>query len=365
MSEKTVYFFTSVPFSEQHQIDLEVDYFSYIFRCVRVDLSKLYNRNYAVNSLAEIKINDFGEFLKFVSDMEDRPVILTNILNSDLPLIYGSLKKKKALICGFTKEVQSGYYAKRNYNEHSLTVKLKHTVKNILIRMNLYNRKYDVLFANYDYEKGKRKSFVRIHHIKYDLIRGLKPVRLVAEDYIVFCDVGLSNHPMFDNDSNRLPLDLYLAKMNALFDYLEQTLNKKVVISVHPKVHYDADAFKGRAIFSGVTPSLIYYSSFVVCHYTTSINEAVLLKKPILFAYSDSFFKYSSSATMHSGTEIAKDLNVRPYNIDKLNQNEDLNSFLSTEGYDRFIKKYLIAEEQKEKTNAEIIVNYLNDKGFI
>ena len=358
MQRRRAYFLTSVPFSKQHTIDLEINQFDKYYDCIRVDLSTLYNRNYQIQSVADRIIKDFDDFDKFLSEIEDSPLIITNILNSDLPLIYQQLKKKDSLICGFTKEVQSGYYAKRNIKDESLLTKIKHDIRDALIALNLYYRKYDILFANYDYDKGKRKRFVRVHHIKYDLVKHLQPKRLVEGDYIVFCDVGLSTHPMYDGINNRLPLNIYLKKMNDFFDFLERT-KKEVVVSVHPKAKYDLDDFKGRRVFCGETPSLIYYSSFVVCHYTTSINEAVLLEKPILIAYSDDFMKYASFETMHSGLEIAKDLKIRPCNIDKLSDTTIIEDYFSTNGYEKFSEKYLVVKNHENQTNIEIINNYL------
>lgn len=127
-----------------------------------------------------------------------------------------------------------------------------------------------------------------LHALDYDLYLDelAKPVEIDDEPG-VFLDSYLPFHPDFARSGSPSPAtpDEYYPLFRKLFDHIEDSLGVHMQIAAHPRSRYEdhPDYFGERPVIRGKTAELIRESKFVITHNSTSINLAVLFRKPIVF----------------------------------------------------------------------------------
>ena len=137
---------------------------------------------------------------------------------------------------------------------------------------------------------AKHRAVIRGHAMDYDIVLRLKCPPF-AGDKIVFIDQYLPHHPerYLERGAPQVDAERYYPVMRAFFDRLERVLGLPVIISAHPRAHYEPKdpRFGGREIAYGQTAELVSTSKLVISHGSTAINFAVLLKKPLLLVTTD------------------------------------------------------------------------------
>ena len=103
----------------------------------------------------------------------------------------------------------------------------------------------------------------------------------------VFLDDYLPFHPDFKIKKIEPPLspEEYYPKLCRFFSYLEKKYSANIIIAAHPtaKTEQLSALFEGRLVYQGMTAQLVKDSQFVMMHASTSINFAIIYRKPILF----------------------------------------------------------------------------------
>jgi len=138
----------------------------------------------------------------------------------------------------------------------------------------------------------KDPKVIWAHALDYDLFLKHKsgdhepPIK---GDYIVFLDEYFPLHPDFlikgaVPNPYKDPAE-YFSELNSMLSAVEQKLGMKAAIAAHPRSQYEkmSDPFLGREVVKGRTMDLVAFSKAVVAHGSTSINQAVLFKKPVIF----------------------------------------------------------------------------------
>lgn len=189
------------------------------------------------------------------------------------------------------------------------------------------------------------------HSLDYDIfLRNKTEKNDPSEKFGVFLDEYLPFHP----DYIHLGIDLsinsenYYSKICSFFERVESKLNTKIVIAAHPRSNYNSlpDFFNGRIVIRSKTAHLVRNSSFVIAHMSTSINFAVLYRRPILFIMTDELQKMISGKNL-IGLYInafSLELGKIPINIDQVseidwNKEMKINEALYLEYEWNYIKK--------------------------
>lgn len=143
---------------------------------------------------------------------------------------------------------------------------------------------------------GAGKKTVSITHFdfeRYQEALKAEPIAGIPEQYIVFLDDFLTNHPDIKRlQSSTLNEAVYYKKMSAFFDQVESYTGLSVIIAAHPKSNY-AKEFGDRLCIKGKTSQLVIGSHSVIGHHSTSINYAVLTRKRVTLVFTNEFLKAS------------------------------------------------------------------------
>lgn len=165
------------------------------------------------------------------------------------------------------------------------------------------------------------------HAWDYDLYLEERNNPVAPDPYVgVFLDEYFPLHTDLDylGISSPVGADEYYAKLCTFFDHLEKNFNMRIIIAAHPRSAYpeSTNFFGGRQMIKGQTVRLVHESSFVLAHDSTSINFAVLFRKPLLFLTMDKMQK-CDAGRLDIGisiTSIAGSLQKTPINLDVMNE---------------------------------------------
>ncbi len=183
---------------------------------------------------------------------------------------------------------------------------------------------------------------------------------LSKDNYIVFVDENFILQPDSEmyNEIYCKDVDNYHKRMNSLFKFLENKLEKKIVIAASGKYIYDKNPFSDRKIIYNNTLELISNSSLTIGHCSLALYQVIKENTPLLLIRDESFTnrqiienKYTAkifnSEHLDSKNRSWKKIESLIYRKDSLN-NAILTKFfnmkddnLGNKDYRLIIEKYL------------------------
>lgn len=213
------------------------------------------------------------------------------------------------------------------------------------------------------------KKDLEVHHFDYTINQN-EPMENVSKSdkFIVFLDQGLPSHPDFKHlERKNIDKDIYLEKMNLLFDVVENRLNIPIVIAAHPKSSYSVRDFNGREIIKYHSASLSKNAEAVLFHYSTAFNYAILNNKPLIGIIMDEFLNEKNQTGLHLNVKTTEHI-CETFNAPLINIDHDLdkiseNLFFTVDDskYENFKNNYLVSKANQDKSNYEIVKSYLEN----
>lgn len=208
---------------------------------------------------------------------------------------------------------------------------------------------------------GKKTDIINAHAFDYDLF--LEEEKSFTEtykgvDYAVMLDQYNPYHVDNIDSGAAVDVNTYYTDLNNYFEIIEQNLGFDVVIAAHPSSHYEnmENPFGGRKIIFGKTMKLVKNSKLVLTHSSTSVNFAILYKKPLLILTSSDYsirYKWQINA-------LAKSLSKIPVNIINCRNIPDGCLEIDKNSYEEFFELYIKSPGTPEKYLWEIFVDYIN-----
>lgn len=247
---------SKVQFMSHHVQDMYVNAISKHFSVELWDLSKLYQikEDTALAGVVVIKsLDDLDEKLKGLQK-KCKVTVVTNIQPRDLTLIYQTLKANDIIIVGIVKDTIAISLEERGNKRFAKYFDIRNKIltyfpflRKLVKRNRVKNSKYDYLLAGANYYPSYTNHFLRIHQIKYDeYLHAKKSSNIIGEKYILFLDSSPTTHPMYCNLTNSLNHSDYMRFMLTYLDKVEKDTGLKVVVSAHPKGHYDKEEWGGE-----------------------------------------------------------------------------------------------------------------------
>lgn len=217
--------------------------------------------------------------------------------------------------------------------------------------------------------EGKDVEIVRCHTMDYDLYLRYgfeRSGRQSKLDSIVFLDEYSPFHPDFlisGNIKYSLNPDSYYNGLNDFFSRIEKETGLTVKIAAHPSARYELhpDYFAGRQVISGRTIELVYDSKIVLAHASTSINFAVLYRKPIIFLISDEISRTTYASSIRTVAALFK---KEPVNVDRdININLSSYTKIDENAYSSYRVDYIKMPGSPEKPFWDIVADEVLEKG--
>lgn len=193
----------------------------------------------------------------------------------------------------------------------------------------------------------------------------LKDNHKISNDYIVFLD----SMPPYHGDQIRFghkPPDrkLYYQNLNRVFAAIESITGKEVVICLHFRYNEDnlKEDFGQRKAFKYRTDEFIAKADMVLFHETSAVVSAVLYKKKIIQLRGSKFNEFiNANCDCYPKLFSFSALDMYECSADSIRKTlEELK--IDQESYDNFLKKYIIASEQKDMLSCVQIADHISRK---
>lgn len=144
----------------------------------------------------------------------------------------------------------------------------------------------------YGFPVNKNSTVLWTHSFDYDIYLAERNNPVVTEDRTaVFLDDYLPLHPDYAylGYAPEITAEEYYSLMRNFFEYMEASFNIQIIVAAHPRSDYEGhpEYFGPRPVIKGKTAELVRKARFVLLHNSTSINFAVLYKKPMIFLTAD------------------------------------------------------------------------------
>ncbi len=206
-----------------------------------------------------------------------------------------------------------------------------------------------------NYRISKKTKIITAHSFDYVRSQSLnRSINLVLpKKFAVFLDEGVTGHPDYEYlDVNHFcNTNVYFTEIKNFFKFFEHKFNLQIVIAAHPKIKYRIKNNFNRKIYFDNTINLVKKSKLVFSHMSTSINFAVIFKKPIIFLNSKNYTsQFSNQINFHS-----KVLNSRLINLSNENWNITNIPKYNINSYDRYLNKYITLNKNDKRNSWKIL----------
>jgi hypothetical protein len=199
----------------------------------------------------------------------------------------------------------------------------------------------------------------------FDYDRHLQAVsdseEVAAPGSVVFLDDGGPFHrdQFFFKNPFPCTMEEYFSNLNSFFNLVEKKFNYSVVVASHPRVDYNKEGnpFNGRRIVEGETHKLVEHSKFVFSTCSTSVNFAVMYKKPIVFLSINPTKRNPYDPMIKSISASLGKLPVQWADKDKIDWDREL--MVNQDCYNQYINTYIKKQGSTEKLSWEILADHI------
>ncbi len=149
-----------------------------------------------------------------------------------------------------------------------------------------------------------------------------------------------------------------------VFQKLGEALNCDVKIAAHPRSDYDKKIIKySLPILKDQTYELIKQSIVVVSHGSTSLQWAIIMRKPIILVTTDEMCKSTFNQTTDA---FAFALGIDVINLNRIPKNFDWKSqlFVDDTKYQNYVETYIKQPGSPEKPVWEIVIDRIETDLF-
>lgn len=206
-------------------------------------------------------------------------------------------------------------------------------------------------------------KLIKAHNLDFDFILDDTNPEDLTNSHILFLDEDACYHSDYINlgiTPCASPKN-YFPTMNKGLEKIANAFDSEVIVAAHPRSDYKKrpDLFKFPVV-KDCTYNLIKKAKLIVAHGSTSLQLAILLRKPILLVTTDELEKGFCSGTYAAfRLELEKPI----INFDHFTSSSDLISFsvVNDTVYDTYIENYIKQNNTSMKTVWEIVVDELEN----
>lgn len=345
-----------------------------------IDLTELLRKDHIDNGMINdykyyVKIDSYIDLIKYLKKNRDSDcVYFVNIpIQFKFLLFYSIITFYKIdtwIIMNFGNPsflVKRGFFQKLvNHIIHPslfFNILINNIFYKLVTKFNII-KKHSITFCvglaelNNNHHTVKKISINSSDYEKACLLEDVNRINTNENGKIIFLDIFLPFHNDLDlSKDKRVNPEIYYNELNNFFIKLEEFYENEIIIAAHPTAIYKNNPFQGRKIIYNNTNELVKYSSFVISHWSTSVNYAIIYKKPILFFYTSEMlihyrFSHILSLISYSNSLSQKLVYVNDNNI------FDSNFIINEKLYSNYIEKY-ISFNTGNKKNIDIFLTNL------
>lgn len=213
-------------------------------------------------------------------------------------------------------------------------------------------------FVANNYPVNAKTKVMWVHALDYDAYLNEKQNQDKKEErFALFLDeaTGFASAYLYLGTKPFVRPENYFRLLCNFFSALEQRYKVRIVIAGHPSYQYErsSDYFGGRQTVKNKTAELVRNCDFVIVHSSTSLNYAVLFKKPIIFITTDELQRSPQGVWIQN---MASVFNKRAHNLDRGSDiNIDSELYVDNKAYDNYKNDYIKRENSPELPFWQIV----------
>ena len=217
----------------------------------------------------------------------------------------------------------------------------------------------------------KKTSLIKAHNFDYDFFIKQKQIRSNKKSkYIVFLDEYGPYHSnlTFHGIIPFLTPEKYFPTMDLGLDKIANQLKLDVKIAAYPQSNYKNKKKYKHTILENQTFELIRDAEVVVTHSSTSMQMAVIMKKPIIFVTTDEIQNNISARWKKKNIDnFATMLGKKVINLNSLQKINDYKNYLNIDHkkYEKYIENYIKMKNTPEKLVWDIVIENIENDLFI
>ena len=219
-----------------------------------------------------------------------------------------------------------------------------------------------VISGSVEYKKYfNHKGIIKAHNFDFDNFKKSKQKKVFigSEMNLLFLDEDFPCHSDYIRDglSPSINVEKYFREISNCLMYLSNRFCLKPLIKLHPKANFKRSCKLYRLPVSRKdTAQLVATADVVVAHCSTSIQLAVLFKKPLILIIPDQL--ESNSVWAKSINNFSFLLSVPAIKSSEINNLKNIPS-VNIENYNNYIEKYIKMKGSPDKFSWEIITDNL------
>ena len=184
----------------------------------------------------------------------------------------------------------------------------------------------------------------------------------IKENAAVYLDTGFPGFPrdeLLSGRSEKISPENWYPNLSKFFSQVEDSLNLKVDIAVHPK-HVGRDhraLFGDRKTLSGQTDSMVAARDLVIATNSTAISYAISYTKPLMLVWSDLIEGGIDSRKRSFIHNFSLATGATIFNIDRQSSAQEIEAALTIDHdrYESYKQKYLTSRTDG-KPNYQVIL---------
>ena len=209
----------------------------------------------------------------------------------------------------------------------------------------------------------KNTLVIKAHNFDYDFFIQENQVKLNKNrNVILFLDEYGPYHPDFTRHGIEpfVTAENYYTIIDLGLDKIAKQLKLNIEIAAYPNSNYRNKRIKHKyPVIEKRTFELIRDADVVVTHCSTSIQMAVIMKKPIIFITTDEIQNNIFAKNYAKNIDnFATILGKKVINLDSLQKINDFKNYLEVDynKYEKYIEKYIKMKKTPEKLVWDIVI---------
>jgi len=218
----------------------------------------------------------------------------------------------------------------------------------------------------------KKTLVIKAHNFDYDFFILEKQTKSNKNrNFILFLDEYGPYHPDFTihGITPFITSENYYPVVDLGLDKIAKLLKLNLKIAAHPRSNYKNKKIKYKhSVIENKTFELIRDADAVVTHCSTSMQMAVLMKKPIIFVTTDEIQNNIFAKNYAKNIDnFATILGKKVINLSALQKVDNLKNYLNVDDkkYERYIENYIKMKNTPEKLVWDIVIENIENDLFI
>jgi len=213
----------------------------------------------------------------------------------------------------------------------------------------------------------KKTSVIRAHNFDYDFFIKKKKMKSNKNSkYLVFLDEDgpYASDFIFFGTKPYVTAENYYPSIDRALHEMAKSLNLNIKIAAHPRSNYEVKKIKYKyPILKNKTFELIRDADVVVGHYSTSLQLAITMKKPIIFITTDEIENKFDGSFKKLINSFAKTLGKKVVNINQLSIDHNWEDYLNIDDkkYEKYIENYIKTKKSPKNLVWNTVIEYIEN----